>query len=220
MAPTFLAGQLDRIAIREKCLITSLQNLPRPLLDAIPVSLNEVLSIRSSIDERNVIEQFIDELKTDERPLATKYEWYYDGREAADWANGYVFSICQNPEAYANTDQLKLGTKSGLESDVKLDKPIGDEVGGISIGLVLEGQHKIYEQVEDVYLHLLAKELIPSMTEKERFALPVLEEYYSHLFDLQLYRLMIEAASKVQSRANWVFVGTHERWPILVGVPV
>ena len=207
----------QRILAREKALIEILRAIPAPLLCAIPVPLQKVLERREAINEKQIVAKFAKELRG-ERHAAVKYEWYYDGRQPAALAAGFYYSECKKPLSYSKTDLPELGKKIGIESNVKLNRPEG-EAGELSSGLVLEASHKIYLRTRGIYLHMLAEKSMPQLSQAERLKLPVIYDCYTHLFDLQLYQLLIRACSRIKRRADWVFVGTHERWPILVGAP-
>lgn len=169
-----------------------------------------------------MIEQFIADLQMEGPPEVINYEWYYDGRRAVQEADGYKFSSCENPFSYSQTDLVDLGNGFGVESDVQFEgegEGEGDEIGSLRVGLVLVPRHEICAQIREISLYELAQNLIPSLGPSQLRDLPDLGYAYGHLFDLQLYRLLIEASAKISSRAPWIFVSCHGRWPVLVGSP-
>jgi hypothetical protein len=208
----------QRFAARRVALYAMLGRVPEALRDRFPVSAERVRTTIEALDRRKAIEGFVKELAVAEKAAAMKYEWYYDGRAPAEWASGYTYGSCKRPLSYSGTDLVDAGKALGVESDVKLDDPLTG-AGEIEIGRVLRAQHKITTKVSEYYLHMEAEKRVPAMTREQRLALPVLEDVYRNLFDLTLYELLHAACERVRERPDYVFVGTHERWPILVGAP-
>ena len=213
------AAHLKRLERRERAIIDLLEVVPQRLQREIPLSLNELLKRRERASGPSVLAALRHDVTDAEPPHALKFEWYYDGREPVAYAAGHGFTKVEEPYSIAGTDLVNVGHELGAESDAKLGGRSA-EVSGSELGGLLEVDHAIRGEVEDCYLHELAEKLLPSMPPDERLKLPVVENCYSHLIHLRLYQLLGQACLATSKRSPWVFVGSHERWPVLVGAPL
>ena len=137
--------------------------------------------------------------------VAMRFEWYYDGRDAPWDAMGYLYPGCTDAKTYAGTDLVKLGDDLGVESDVTFDdKSI--EWGGLTVGHAIAPEFDVYQLLEGFYGH----------QHVDGFFFDI-ETAYAHAFHLQMYRFLHAAYARLTRPPRHLFVGSHERWPVLVG---
>jgi predicted DNA-binding WGR domain protein len=131
--------QAKALEAKFKGMLEKIESLPKEDLAKLPEGISDPRAVLDALDDEDIIDAFTADILSSmlafkglrREAQGAAYEWYYDGDNNGEEAYGYFYEKCE----------IKDG-------DPKFGGKRDDEVGGISVYLVMEA---LYDALNDLY---------------------------------------------------------------------